>query len=162
MTNRPCDAPPNTELEIARALNSIAAGQDARMWAYVSDVLSFYDERIANESYVRTAQRAISLRRLVDPLGYLPAPGIAGGVTLALLAEGRRNLALPVGTAFRSDAFGDEPPQVFEIAGATSIHPFKNEWTIGPIQAGTLPQATPTQIERAQAGITPLVGQFLV
>ena len=33
------------------------------MWAYVSDVLAFYDERIANESYLRTAQRRPSLRR---------------------------------------------------------------------------------------------------
>ena len=32
------------------------------MWAYVADVLGFYDERIANESYIRTAVRRPSLR----------------------------------------------------------------------------------------------------
>ena len=40
------------------------------MWAYVSDVLGFYDERIANETYLRTAHRRPSLRRLVELLGY--------------------------------------------------------------------------------------------
>lgn len=29
------------------------------MWAYVCDVLGFYDERIANESYIRTAVRRL-------------------------------------------------------------------------------------------------------
>lgn len=132
------------------------------MWAYVSDVLSFYDERIANETYLRTAQRSVSLRRLVELLGYLPAPGIAGSVTLAALAEGRKPVDLPVGTAFRSDAFGAEPPQVFEITAPTSIHPFKNEWTIGPVQRGVLPQFTPTQIAETQNGNTPTIGEFLV
>jgi hypothetical protein len=35
------------------------------MWAYVCDVLAFYDEIIAHESYVRTARRRASLRKLV-------------------------------------------------------------------------------------------------
>src|SRR6266511_3977095 len=33
------------------------------MWAYVSDVLAFYDERVANETYLRTARLKPSLRR---------------------------------------------------------------------------------------------------
>jgi hypothetical protein len=42
------------------------------MWAYVLDVLAFYEERIANETYLQTAQREISLRRLVELIGYRP------------------------------------------------------------------------------------------
>ena len=105
------------------------------MWAYVCDVLGFYDERIANESYIRTAVRRPSLRRLVDMLGYLPAPGIAGKVTLAAIAEGRTRVSVRAGTGFRSDAFDGESPQVFESDAKTSIHLLTNSWEIGPITA---------------------------
>jgi hypothetical protein len=114
------------------------------MWAYVSDVLGFYDERIANESYIRTARRRPSLRRIVDLLGYVASPGVAGSATLAALADGRTLTRLPPGTAFRSDGFGDNAPQTFELRSRTTIHPFKNEWQIGPLRRGTLPQPTPS------------------
>src|SRR5262249_53292242 len=70
------------------------------MWAYVSDVLAFYDERIANETYLRTARLKPSLRRLVELLGFVPTPGVAGTVSLALIAEGRVQVVLPPGTGF--------------------------------------------------------------
>src|SRR5581483_10895585 len=103
------------------------------MWAYVSDVLGFYDERIANESYIRTAQRRPSVRRLVELIGFIPSTGVAATVVLAAIAEGRAPVKLPAATGFRSDAFAGQGPQVFEISEETVIHPFKNEWTIGPI-----------------------------
>ena len=54
------------------------------MWAYVLDVIGFYDERIANESYLRTAVNRSSLRKLVASdllaeLRHRAAPG-AGGI----------------------------------------------------------------------------------
>jgi hypothetical protein len=128
------------------------------MWAYVSDVLNFYDERIANEEYIRTAVRRPSLRRLVEMLGYVPAPGLAATVTLAAIAEGRTPVILPAGTGFRSDAFTDPntgarlPPQVFEIGTDTTIHPLKNDWPIGPQPDDFRTQPTPSE---AAQGITP-------
>ena len=110
------------------------------MWAYVSDLLAFYDERIANESYLRTSARhpsqRRSLRRLVEMLGHLPKPGTASSAVLAAIAEGKAETRLPLGVAFRSDAFGDEAPQVFELAKETAIHPLKNEWTIPATRVG--------------------------
>src|SRR6185312_5322281 len=47
------------------------------MWAYVADVLGFYDERVANETYIRTAVRWPSLRRIVELLGYTPSVGVS-------------------------------------------------------------------------------------
>jgi hypothetical protein len=46
-------------------------------WAYLGDVLTFYNERIANESYLRTATMAGSVANLVALLGYQAAPGVA-------------------------------------------------------------------------------------
>jgi len=119
------------------------------MWAYVSDVLAFYDERIANETYLRTAQRRPSLRRLVELLGYFPAPGVAAKVILAAIADGRDAVTLPAGTGFRSDAFGSEPPQVFEVANPISIHPFKNQWSMGPLSNGNLSEPTPSDAKES-------------
>jgi hypothetical protein len=100
------------------------------MWAYVCDVVSFYDEVIAHESYLRTARLRPSLRKLVDILGYVPKPPIAAQVALALLADGNRPVQVAAGCAFRSGAFGSNPPQVFETDGIAVIHPALNSMAV--------------------------------
>src|SRR5580693_2409160 len=49
----------------------------------VLDILTFYQERLANESYLRTAVQLRSLTQLSRLIGYQPAPGIAASVFLA-------------------------------------------------------------------------------
>src|SRR5258708_4775580 len=56
------------------------------MWSYVCDSISFYDEVIANESYIRTADLSPSVRKLVALLGYIRRPAVAARVDLAILA----------------------------------------------------------------------------
>jgi hypothetical protein len=107
------------------------------MWAYVCDLTSFYDDVLAHESYVRTARRRESLRKLVAPLGYIPRPAVAALAELAAFADGRRVVSLPVGTAFRSGAFDGNPPQVFELDTATTIHPLLNDWAFLPVRPAT-------------------------
>ncbi|HEY5704606.1 MAG TPA: putative baseplate assembly protein [Terrimicrobiaceae bacterium] len=105
------------------------------MWAYVLDVLGFYEERIANEAYLQTAQREISLRRLVELIGYHPSPATAASVTLALLADtGKGLISIPKGSAFRSGAFDGEKPQVFEASVDSTIDPALNRWTLAAIR----------------------------
>jgi hypothetical protein len=108
------------------------------MWAYVCDCISFYDEAIANEAYLRTAQLRPSLRKLVALLGYLPRPAVGAMVDLAILAEGRRPILLPPGTAFRSGAFPGGTPQVFELDMPGRVHPFTNRWTLARSRRSTL------------------------
>jgi len=50
-------------------------------WATVADVLTFYQERIANESYLRTAIERRSLLELARKIGYELRPGIAAGTS---------------------------------------------------------------------------------
>ena len=108
------------------------------MWAYVCDLTSFYDDVLAHESYVRTARRRESLRKLIAPLGYIPRPAVAALAELAAFADGRQVVKLPVGTAFRSGEFDGNPPQVFELDTTTTIHPLLNEWTFLPVRPTTL------------------------
>lgn len=100
------------------------------MGAYVFDVLSFYDEVIAHEAYLRTARLRPSLRKLVGLLGYRPRPAVGAYVDLAAFAQGHKPVKLPSGTAFRSGAFDGEAPQVFELESAVTIHPLENNWNV--------------------------------
>lgn len=111
------------------------------MWAYLGDILSFYDEVHAHEAYLRTARRRDSLRKLVELLGYIPTPAVGATVELALQADGRRAVTLPVGTAFRSGAVDGGPPQVFELDAGTVIHPARNRWEIAAPRPATLADA---------------------
>jgi len=113
------------------------------MWAYVCDLTSFYDDVLAHESYVRTARRRESLRKLVAPLGYIPRPAVAALAELSAFAEGRQVVTLPPRTAFRSGAFDGNPPQVFELDTQTTIHALLNEWSFLPVRRSTFgPTAT--------------------
>src|SRR5258705_10744803 len=46
-------------------------------WATLADVLTFYQERIANESWLRTATERDSILRLAQLIGYRLKPGLA-------------------------------------------------------------------------------------
>jgi len=87
-------------------------------WAYLGDVLTFYNERIANESYLRTATQASSIANLVALLGYEPARGAAATGTLAVLSTAghpAEPLVIPAGMALSSTASPGVPAQTFEV-----------------------------------------------
>src|ERR1035441_4575129 len=52
-------------------------------WATVADVLTFYQERIANEGYLRTATERRSVLELAREIGYELKPGVAASADLA-------------------------------------------------------------------------------
>ena len=56
-------------------------------WASVADVLTFYQERIANENYLRTATERNSILQLACLIGYKLRPGVAASVYLAFTVE---------------------------------------------------------------------------
>jgi hypothetical protein len=56
-------------------------------WATVADVLTFYQERIANESYLRTATEKRSIHELGRLTGYALSPGVAATAYLAFTLE---------------------------------------------------------------------------
>lgn len=56
-------------------------------WAVTLDVLSFYQERIANESYLPTATERRSLVELGRLIGYRLRPGVAASTDLVFLMD---------------------------------------------------------------------------
>lgn len=101
-------------------------------WATVGDILTFYQERIANESFLRTATERVSLQELAKLIGYNLRPGLAAetyvaftleqppqlpaGVTLpASSTAGTPNvIAMDAGVKIQSVPGPDQKPQIFE------------------------------------------------
>ncbi|MFL6211753.1 MAG: putative baseplate assembly protein [Pyrinomonadaceae bacterium] len=85
-------------------------------WATVADVLTFYQERIANEGYLRTATERRSVLELARLVGYQPRPGVAASVYLAYTLEDGSEVSIPTGSRAQSVPGPGELPQSFETA----------------------------------------------
>jgi Baseplate J-like protein len=92
-------------------------------WAYLADILTFYNQRIANQDYLRTADLDASVNRLIRVLGYRPRPGIGATATLAALVSARQPILLPEGFAVQSKPGPGQTPQIFELSGDTTVQP---------------------------------------
>ncbi|MFI0975412.1 putative baseplate assembly protein [Streptomyces sp. NPDC021093] len=89
-------------------------------WATVADVVTFYQERIANEGFLRTATERRSVLELARAIGYELHPGVAASTHLAFTVESAPGVPptapVPAGTRVRSVPGRDELPQTFETS----------------------------------------------
>jgi predicted phage baseplate assembly protein len=102
------------------------------MWAYVADVLTFYIERTANESFLRTATARESVRRLVGLLGYRPSPGLAAIADLAFVLDPDAEVELGEGLAVQSVPQAREEPQRFETVETVAARAALNRVPVLP------------------------------
>lgn len=72
------------------------------LWAALGDVLCFYQERIANEAFLRTAVRRDSVRRLAQLLDYRPRPGLSAEADIAFILDDDARAALAPGLRLMS------------------------------------------------------------
>lgn len=111
-------------------------------WATAGDVLTFYNERLINEGYLRTATEHRSLNELSALIGYRPGPGVASSVYLAFslekaLKQASDETLIPRATAVKSVPGDGEMPQTFETSEAFLA---RAEWNaLKPRQ--TIPQS---------------------
>src|SRR5260370_36432626 len=87
-------------------------------WATVADVLTFYQERIANEGYLHTATERRSILELARLVGYRLRPGVAASVYLAYTLEKDHDVTILPGNRAQSVPGPGELPQSFETAEA--------------------------------------------
>ncbi len=87
-------------------------------WATVGDVLTFYQERIANEGYLRTATERRSILELARLVGYTLRPGVAATVYLAYTLEDTQVEPVEIEPGARSQTIPGpgELPQAFETS----------------------------------------------
>ena len=86
--------------------------------ATVADVLTFYQERLIHESFLRTATERRSVLELARLIGYELHPGVAAGAALAFTLEeapgAPRETVIDIGTRVQSIPGPGEKPQTFE------------------------------------------------
>jgi hypothetical protein len=110
--------------------------------AMMLDILTFYQERLANEGYLRTATQLDSLTQLSRLIGYQPTPGVAASTYLAFTIKAATGLptdpttgaiTIPAGTQVQSVPAQGQTPQSFETAAAILA---KADWNALPVQTG--------------------------
>jgi Baseplate J-like protein len=108
-------------------------------FACAADVLTFYQERIANESWLTTARERVSLQEMGRLIGYRLRPGLAAETSLAFTLESPptpppnlkpepgmfvtgvpAQVTIDAGLAVRSVPGPGETPQVFETVEGVS------------------------------------------
>jgi hypothetical protein len=99
-------------------------------WATVADVLTFYQERIANEAYLRTATERLSLVHLARLIGYELQPGVAASTYLAFTLEeapgAPPRTTIDSGVKVQSIPGPGEKPQTFETVEIIEARPTWN------------------------------------
>lgn len=85
-------------------------------WATVADVLTFYQERIANEGFLPTATERRSILELARLIGYRLRPGVAASVFFAYTLEKNSVVEIPAGARAQSVPGSGELPQSFETS----------------------------------------------
>jgi predicted phage baseplate assembly protein len=99
--------------------------------ATAADVLTFYQERIANESYLRTASERRSVLELARAIGYELGPGVAAESVLAFTIEGAAGgtpvAQVDAATRVQSVPGPGETPQTFETVEPIEARPEWNE-----------------------------------
>jgi predicted phage baseplate assembly protein len=87
-------------------------------WASVADIVTFYQERIANEGYLRTATERRSILELARLVGYALRPGVAATVYLAYALDDNQldPVEIPAGARAQSIPGPGELPQMFETS----------------------------------------------
>jgi uncharacterized phage protein gp47/JayE len=96
-------------------------------WATVADVLTFYQERIANEGYLNTATERRSLVELGRLVNYAHSPGVSASVYLAFTLEDGYNLEIPAGLSSQSLPNSGESPEFFETSENLQAHAQLNQ-----------------------------------
>jgi hypothetical protein len=111
--------------------------------AVVLDILTFYQERLANESYLRTATQLYSLTQLTQLIGYQPSPGVSASVYLAFKLSAATGLppnpnntaiSIPIGTTVQSVPAQGQKPQAFQTSAVILAKP---DWNTLAVQTGT-------------------------
>ncbi|CAH1905578.1 PA14 domain-containing protein [Candidatus Nitrotoga sp. HW29] len=111
-------------------------------YACMADVLSFYQERLANESYLRTSSERLSLSELARLIGYRLKPGVAAETYLAFTlqepppqpvsSDPKQATGVPdkvnldIGIKVQSIPGPDEKPQTFETVERIEARPAWN------------------------------------
>lgn len=110
------------KLSLSKNLKGLAARDNndfsialSDAWSVAADVFTFYQERIANESWLRTATERFSVLELARLVGYELKPGVAASTYIAFtLEEAKITLDSKAPTIHASNLYGGAQPVTIE------------------------------------------------
>ena len=132
--------------------------------ASMAEIVSFYQERIANEAFLRTATERRSMVELGRLIGYAPRPGVAASVYLAFTMESAPGapsqaaspITIPAGLKAQSLPAPGELPQSFETVEAIVARPDWNAIGLRTTQPQPLSATMQTVLVKGTAtGVQP-------
>lgn len=113
-------------------------------WAVAADVISFYQERIANEGFLRTATERRSVLELARAVGYELSPGVSASAFVTFFVEDAAGappvVTIPKGTNIQSIPGQEQLPQTFETMEAIEA---RAEWNELRLNVPLSPQPAP-------------------
>jgi len=99
-------------------------------WAMVCDILTFYNERLNHEAYLRSATEVFSVEALAELVDYKLSPATAAETHLAFTADedgpAHRLVTVPARLGVKSIPDDDQQPQVFETLDEMRVKPAWN------------------------------------
>jgi hypothetical protein len=93
------------------------------LFAYMADILSYYQDRMANEAFLATAQERRSVIHHLRLIGYEMLPAAPATASLSILVGNNRNETIEIrrGDQFATATTSDRPSVVFEYVDAKPL-----------------------------------------
>jgi uncharacterized phage protein gp47/JayE len=113
------------------------------LFAYMGDIMSYYIDRTANESFIDTASQRDSVIRIARLLDYTPTPSTPATVTLSFSTFATSSQVVPAGTQVSTTGIvdGENTEIIFETKSAVTV-PASGD---GGLTAGAVVTVTATQ-----------------
>lgn len=94
-----------------------------QMFAYVGDLVGYYLDRLAGESFLATATQPTSILNIAAMLDYTPALSSGATTDLQITVSSNANgpFVIPIGTQFSTQASLGSPAVIFETTAALTI-----------------------------------------
>lgn len=98
----------------------------AEMFAYTGEILGFYQDCRANESFLRTAVLPSSLIYLCELIGYSIPPGAAATVLQAFICKQGKGGLIPSGFQVKTKPKSGQPTLIFETVAELNADSTRN------------------------------------
>jgi len=95
------------------------------LFAFLGDQLSYHQDRVANEAYLRTAGQYESVRRLLALIDHQLFPGLAAKALVAVTTTTTR--AISLGFQLSTKGTATQPAVIFEVIEERVIYPQLND-----------------------------------
>ena len=130
------------------------------LFAYAGDRLSYLQDRVALEGYLRTASHAESVRKLLHLIDYHIDPGFAAATDILFECLGAAPLFLPRGFAVSTRPSSDATPVIYETVEDAILHPALSALALS-IDAPSTADGKQAVLAASLSGV-PLAGSWLL